>query len=69
MAIEKINILGAVLAQFWGWIGSAKGDFFSESAILFSNLQKKIFEKTILNLKLELPAYNSKKRTQISSSG
>ena len=32
---------------------SYKGGFFSESAMYFSNLQKKIFQKTILNLKFK----------------
>ena len=41
---------------------STKGGFFSESAIRFSKLQiskKKIFQKTILNLKFKLPANNT----------
>ena len=45
---------------------------FSESAISFSNLQiskKKLFQITILNLKFEIPAHNSKQLIQISSSG
>ena len=39
-----------------------KGGFFSESAIRFLDLQflkKKIFQKTILNLKFKIPAQNS----------
>ena len=49
----------------------SKGGFFSESVIRFSNLQisKKIFQITILNLKFEIPAHNSKQLIQISSSG
>ena len=38
-----------------------KGGFFSESAILFLDLQiskKKVFQKTILNLKFKIPAHN-----------
>ena len=35
----------------------SKGSFFSESAIHFSNLQKK-YSKTILNLKFNIPAHN-----------
>ena len=61
MAIEKINILGA-----------AKGGFFSENEVHFSNLQiskKKLLQITILNLKFEIPAHNSKQLIQISSSG
>ena len=41
---------------------NSKGGFFSESAISFSNLQiskKKIFQKTILNLKFNFPAKNT----------
>ena len=34
--------------------------FFSESVIRFSNLQKNLFQKTILILKFKFPAYNSK---------
>ena len=40
-----------------------KGGFFSESAICFfksPNLQKRIFQKTILNLKFKFPANKSK---------
>ena len=40
---------------------SCKGGFFSESAIRFfksPNLQKKIFQKTILSLKFKFPANN-----------
>ena len=39
-----------------------KGDFFSESTTRFLDLQiskKKIFQKTILNLKFKIPAQNS----------
>ena len=42
----------------------SKGGFFSESVICFSNLQKKIFQKTILNLKFKFPANNSKVKFQ-----
>ena len=41
---------------------SSKGGFFSESSIHFLDLQiskKKIFQKTILNLKFKFPANNS----------
>ena len=38
----------------------SKGGFFSESVIRFSNLQKKIFQKTILGLKFKFPTNNSK---------
>ena len=37
----------------------SKGSFYSESAIRFSNLQNKIFQKTILDLKFKIPAHNS----------
>ena len=37
----------------------AKGDFYSESAMCFSNLQKNIFQKIILNLKFKFQAQNS----------
>ena len=37
-----------------------KDSFFSESVIRFSNLQKRIFQKTILNLRFKFPANNSK---------
>ena len=46
-----------------------KGGFFSESEIRFSNLQNKLLQITILNLKFEIPAHNSKQLIQISSSG
>jgi hypothetical protein len=42
--------------------GFTKGGFFSESAIRFfksPNLQKKIFQKTILSLKFKFPANNT----------
>ena len=45
--------------EFETW---AKGDFFSESAIHFSDLQiskKNIFQKTILSLKFKFPANNT----------
>ena len=45
-----------------------KGGFFSESEIQFSNLQNKLLQITILNLKSEIPAHNSKHLIQISSS-
>ena len=45
-----------------------KGFFFSESAMRFSNLQKKIFPITILNLKFKFPANNNKQQIQISRS-
>ena len=37
-----------------------KGAFFSESEIRFSNLPKKLFQKTIPGLKFEIPAHISK---------
>ena len=46
-----------------------KGTFFSESEISFSNLQNKLIQMNILNLKFEIPAHNSKQLIQISSSG
>ena len=46
-----------------------KGSFFSESEIRFSNLQNKLLQINILNLKFEIPAHNSKQLIQISSSG
>ena len=49
-----------------------KGGLLSESVIRFSNLQiskKKLLQITILNLKFEIPAHNSKQLIQISSSG
>ena len=42
---------------------------FSESEIRFSNLQNRLLQITILNLKFEIPAQNSKQLIQISSSG
>ena len=39
-----------------------KGGFFSESWIRFSNLQKKIFQKSILSLKFKFPANNSRQQ-------
>ena len=53
-------------------LASAKGAFFLESEIRFSNIPispKKLFQKTILSLKFEIPAHNSKQLIQISSSG
>ena len=41
-------------------IGRAKGGFFSESEIRFSYLQNKLLQITILNLKFEILAHNSK---------
>ena len=38
----------------------SKGVFFSEIAMCSSNLQKKIFQKTILDLKFKFPSNNSK---------
>ena len=46
-----------------------KGAFFSESEIRFSNLQNKLLQITILNLKFEIPAHNSKQLIQISNLG
>ena len=43
------------------WNQFCKGGFFSEGVICFSNLpisKKKIFQKTILNLKFKIPAHN-----------
>jgi len=37
--------------------------FFSESAMCFSNLQNKIFQVAILNLKFKFSANNSKQQT------
>ena len=37
----------------------SKGGFFSESEMCFSNIQKKIFQKAILNLKSKFPAKNT----------
>ena len=45
-----------ILKSFFFFI---KGGFFSESAIHFSNLKKKIFRKTILNLKFKFQAQDS----------
>ena len=43
--------------DFWDWVWVlGKGGFFSERAIRFSNLQNKIFPKTILSLKFKFPA-------------
>ena len=39
--------------------GMVKGGFFSESVMCFSNLQKNIFQKTILNLKFKFQAQDS----------
>ena len=63
--------------NFFLHIPPTKGGFFSESAMCFSNLQiskspnlqKKLFQSTILNLKFEFPANNSKQQIHISSSG
>ena len=46
-----------------------KGSFFSEGVIRFSNLQKKIFQITILDLKFKFLANNSNQQIQTSSSG
>ena len=51
-------MLLAILGQGKGSL-YAKGGFFSESAIRFSNLQRKIFQKTILNLKFKFQAPDS----------
>ena len=40
-------------------LGLAKGVFFLESAIRFSNLQEKILQKTILNLKFKFQGQDS----------
>ena len=48
---------------------ASKGGLFSESEIRFSNLQNKLLQITILNLKFEIPAHNTKQLIQISSSG
>ena len=45
-----------------------KDAFFSESEIRFSNLPKKLFQKTILSLNFEIPTHISKQLVQISSS-
>ena len=37
--------------------GDAKGSFYSESVIRFSNLQKNMFQITILSLKFEFVVY------------
>ena len=47
----------------------AKGGFFSEGEIRFPSLQNRLLQITILNLKFEIPATNSKQLIQISSSG
>ena len=55
--VQQINLIAA----YWRFI-IIKGGFFSESAIRFLDLQiskKKIFQKTILNLKFKIPAQNS----------
>ena len=46
-----------------------KGGFFPESETCFSNLQNKLPQITMLNLKFEIPAHNSKQLIQISRSG
>ena len=43
----------------WSKARTTKGGFFSESAMCFSNLQKNIFQKTILELKFKFPANNN----------
>ena len=47
----------------------SKDAFYSESEIRFSNLPKKLFQKTILSLKFEISAHISKQLIQISGSG
>ena len=50
--------------------GDAKGSFYSESVIRFSNLPiKKKIQISILSLKFKFPANDSKQQIQISSSG
>ena len=46
-----------------------KVPFFSEREIIFSNLPKKLFQRTMLSLKFEISAHISKQLIQISSSG
>ena len=50
--------------QPWALGSLPKGGFFSESDICFSNLQNKLLQITILNLKFEIPAHNSKQLIQ-----
>ena len=50
--MEVLNIVG------YDFQCTPKGGFFSESAIRFSNLQNKIFQKTILSLKFEFVVYS-----------
>ena len=60
MPIRLLDTL-LLISFYYLSIANAKGGFFSESAIRFSNLpisKKKIFKKTILNLKFEILAHN-----------
>ena len=59
MIFIKVNLAIMKSISFF-LFHTAKGGFFSESAMCFSNLQKTIFQKTILNLKFKFPANNSK---------
>jgi hypothetical protein len=51
--MEVLNIVG------YDFQCTPKGGFFSESAICFSNLKKKIFQKTILDLKFKFHDNNT----------
>ena len=54
-------VLADTLQFVLGLLDDYKGGFFLESAIRFLDLQiskKKIFQKTILNLKFKIPAHN-----------
>ena len=46
----------------------SKGGFFSESAMRFLDLQKKLFQKTILSLKLQYTVIGGKFKFQVQDS-
>ena len=51
LSLCKKMILSRIVMIF------AKGGFFSEGEIRFSNLQNRLLQITILNLKFEIPAH------------
>ena len=53
------TLLLILLVRLKGLVKVPKDGFFSEIAIRFLNLTKKIFQKTILTLKFKIPAHNS----------
>ena len=55
----KLQLMNYIMSRILLRKAAAKGGFFSESAMCFSNLQKNIFQKTILDLKFKFPAHFS----------